>query len=107
MSLATRARALKVVSPAPRLEWLDVLEADADALVTQTPEWLDSMCASGPYEDASRLYYTTSGHRLVLPMVRVRHLPKPVAIEASFPASWGMGGLLAEGFLGSKKSRGC
>jgi len=86
-----------VTSPAPREAWLAVLAADPNALVSQTPDWLDCICASGTYEDASRLYETGNGRRLVLPLVRRRGLPGPLAIEASLPWGWGIGGLLAPG----------
>ena len=93
-SLVTR---LSVASPAPRDAWREVAASDPDALVTQSPEWLDAVCADGGYEDASRLYLTPEGKRLVLPMVRRRGLwPSPIAPLASMPHAWGMGGVLAD-----------
>ena len=50
------ARIRDVVTPAPREAWQAAYEADPEALVTQSPEWLDCICAVGAYEDASRLY---------------------------------------------------
>ncbi len=55
------------------------------------------MCATGGYADASRLYETREGRRLVLPMARRAHLPHALATQASFPNAWGMGGLIAPG----------
>ncbi len=86
---------LHVTSPAPREVWLNVVKSDPDALVTQTPAWLDSICAMGNYADASRLYETRDGRQLVLPMVRGKILPPALATLASFPDAWGMGGLIA------------
>jgi hypothetical protein len=86
-----------VSSPAPRDVWEDVLLSDPTALLTHTPRWLDFVCSTGEYEDASRLYELPAGRRLVLPMVRRRHVPGPFAAEASFPRSFGMGGILAAG----------
>lgn len=88
---------LRVTSPAPREVWQELLRADPTALVSQTPAWVDCICALGGCEDASRLYETPDGRQLVLPMVRRRGLPAALAIQASLPPSWGMGGLLAAG----------
>jgi hypothetical protein len=86
-----------VTSPAPRDVWKRELASDPTALAFQTPEWLDCVCASGHYRDASRLYELSSGRRLVLPMVRLGRRTGVLAIEASFPPSWGVGGLVAGG----------
>ena len=86
-----------VTSPAPRKVWQEVLTADAQALVFQTPAWLDCICALGGYEDASRLYETPEGRRLVLPMVRRKSLPEALTSQASLPLGWGSGGLVAPG----------
>ncbi len=40
--------------PAPRDVWREVLAADPDAVVTQSPEWTDALATRG-YTDASRL----------------------------------------------------
>jgi hypothetical protein len=86
-----------VTSPAPRDLWEQTLAADPTALVFQTPAWLDCLCEYGGYQDASRLYELPSGRRLVLPMVRRRGGRGVLAIDASFPASWGVGGVIASG----------
>jgi Acetyltransferase (GNAT) domain len=88
---------LHVTSPAPREVWQEVLKADAQTLVFQTPAWLDCICALGGYEDASRLYETPGGRRLVLPMVRRKGLPEALTSQASLPLGWGIGGLVAPG----------
>jgi hypothetical protein len=87
----------EVTTPAPRAVWQELLEADSDALVTQSPEWLDALCADGGYENASRLYETADGARLLLPLVR-RRGPWPTALapRSSMPHAWGIGGLLSE-----------
>jgi hypothetical protein len=71
-----------------------LLEEDRQSLAFQTPTWLDCICAAGDFEDASRLYETATGARMILPMVR-RRLPRVLATQASLPAAWGMGGLVA------------
>jgi hypothetical protein len=85
------------ISPAPRDAWEVVLRSDPLALETQSPAWTDAACATGTYEDASRLYETVDGRLLVLPMLRRRHTMGTVSVEASNPAGWGVGGLLAPG----------
>jgi hypothetical protein len=93
----TPAAALRVISPAPRDAWQEALASDPMALVFQTPRWLDCLCATGRYRDASRLYELPSGRRLVLPMVRLGCRTGSLAVEASFPPSWGTGGIVASG----------
>ena len=88
---------MNVTCPAPRSAWRELLAVDGEALVAQSPEWVDAVCAGGGYEDASRLYETTRGTRLVLPLVRRRGpWPKAFAPRYSMPHAWGMGGLLAD-----------
>ncbi len=84
------------IPAAPRDAWHALADTDPAALVSQTPDWIDVICRAG-YEDASRLYQTARGTRMVLPLVRRRgRLPRAIAPLASLPAAWGMGGLLAE-----------
>src|SRR4051794_26878917 len=81
---------------ATRMLWHTVADRDPDALVSQTPEWVDVVCRSG-YEDATRAYWTADGSRMVLPLVRRRgNLPRSLAPLISLPSAWGVGGLLAE-----------
>ena len=89
-------RICTVVSPAPPAAWADVLRADDEAVVSQTPEWLSCICAIGPWSDASRYYEFDDGRRVVLPLVRRSHLPG-TAVVASLPYGWGSGGPLADG----------
>ena len=97
-SPALEAAGLRVTSPAPRSAWLQVHEADPDALIPQSPAWVDAMCASERVEDASRLYETQHGARIILPMVRRTGVwPSRIAPQASMPMAWGMGGMVVEG----------
>jgi hypothetical protein len=73
--------------------WSDVVRRDPGAGVHQTPAWIDAICATGGYVDATRLYRTDDGRELVLPMVRRAPWRPPVA--ESLPSAWGTGGLLA------------
>jgi len=88
---------VNTISPAPRDTWEEVLQSDPLALETQSPAWADAMCAAGGFEDASRLYETADGRRLVLPLLRRSFAGGAVAFEASNPPNCGVGGLLAPG----------
>ncbi len=83
---------LTVTSPAPRRPWQELLEEDEDALVSQSPEWLDSLCDLGGYQDASRLYQAPDGTRMVLPLVRSRLRLPGLTVLQSMPPAWGFGG---------------
>ncbi|MFE7582406.1 GNAT family N-acetyltransferase [Streptomyces gardneri] len=91
----TGAGPVRVTTPAPREEWWRLAEEDPATLVTQTPTWLDSLCATGPFEDASRLYVFEGGRRLLVPLARRRGLPAWLTAEESWPSGWGIGGPLA------------
>ena len=92
-------RSTRVTSPAPRELWREALQTDPDVLPSQTPEWIDCMRAFGGYEDASRLYELPEERLLVLPMVRTRFS------QASLPAGWGIGGLVAPGGTHAEDAR--
>lgn len=93
---ASAVAGAQVTSPAPRDVWHDVAARDDHALPTQTPAWLDALCAAGPFEDASRLYTFDTGLRIVVPLVRRRGWPARRIAEESWPR-WGIGGPLAGG----------
>ena len=84
-----------VVSPAPRAAWQRCYDDDASALVTQSPQWVDAMHATGRWVDASRHYQLGDGRQLVLPLVR-RRAVGPFAPQHSMPDAWGYGGLVGD-----------
>ncbi len=86
----------EVISPAPRTEWQRIVAADPYALVSQTPQWTDVICASGRYEDVSRMYVQDE-RTFVLPFLRRVGARGPLAIEASNPTYWGVGGIVEPG----------
>ena len=88
---------LDVVSPAPRTDWRRVVADDPLALPEHTPEWVDALCSTGPYADATRLYRFPDGRDLVLPLVRRTGVTGLGGWLLSYPPAWGMGGLLGEG----------
>ena len=80
-----------------RRVWEAVAAADPTLLPEQTPEWVDAICVSGRYEDASRLYSSEDGRQFVFPLVRRRGLSGVGGRFNSFPAAWGMGGVVGDG----------
>jgi Acetyltransferase (GNAT) domain len=91
-----------VSTPVPTAVWTEVAAADPTAMPFQTPLWRDCVVAGsvggrgGRWGDASRLYETADGRQLVLMMAR-RSVGPGLFIEASWPAGWGAGGVLAPG----------
>ncbi|MFE2297844.1 GNAT family N-acetyltransferase [Streptomyces sp. NPDC059445] len=88
----TAAGPARVTTPAPRDVWWELAGKDLDTNPSQTPLWLDCLCATGPYRDASRLYEFERGHRLVLPLAGRARRPGILGSEESWPAQWGIGG---------------
>ncbi len=88
---------LIAVGPAAREAWREALATDPAALVSQTPAWLECVCASGRYEDATRAYRARDGRLLVLPLARLRRLPGAASVEGSMPFGWGTGGIVCSG----------
>jgi hypothetical protein len=86
---------VRVVSPAPRDVWQQLVEADPHACPFQLPEWTDALCAEGKWQDVSRLYEFRSGRAVVLPLVRRNYLTQHVGFEGSLPKTWGYGGAIA------------
>jgi hypothetical protein len=87
---------IQVLSPAPRAAWNAVVASDPDAMPSQTPEWMDAMTERSPWCDASRLYITESGRRVVFPMTRVGGRGRFGAL-VSPRRGWGYGGIIADG----------
>lgn len=86
----------QVMSPAPREVWRELLQNDPEALPSQSPEWLDCLCAFGGYEDASRLYKFSDGQQLLMPVVKRKRLPDFMSLQASFPYAWSVGGVISK-----------
>lgn len=101
----TPAGPAHVTTPAPRDIWWELAGQDVDTLVSQTPAWLDCLCATGPYRDTSRCYEFVDGRRLVLPLVGRRHRPERLDAEQSWPADWGVGGPVAPGGVSAEEAR--
>ncbi len=83
---------LTAVGANARKAWRRVLALDPEAAVSQTPPWMDCVCASGRFQDATRAYATDDGQELILPLARMR---LPVSVASSMPFGWSNGGLLS------------
>jgi hypothetical protein len=92
-AVAERDATFQVGAPAPGL-WSELSESDPDALVTQSRDWVDSVCAVTGARDVSRVYDFGGGRRLLLPLVRRGSERSGLATESSMPSAWGFGGLL-------------
>ncbi|MFF7133791.1 GNAT family N-acetyltransferase [Streptomyces sp. NPDC008196] len=101
----TPAGHVQVTTPAPRQTWWKLADEDEATCVTQTPAWLDCICATGPYQDASRLYEFEDGTRVLLPLVARRHFPLWLGEEESWPGEWGIGGPVHPAGVGSAQAR--
>jgi hypothetical protein len=101
----TAACRAHLMTPAPRETWWELVAQDADSHVTQTPAWLDCVCATGRYQDASRLYTFDDGSRIVFPLVSRGHRPQWLDAQESWPAGWGIGGPVAPGGVGPERAR--
>ena len=82
---------------AARDAWDRVLAHDSDATISQTPTWMDCVCASGRWRDVTRAYIADDGREFILPLAGWRHSGRLSAVAASMPFGWGTGGLLCLG----------
>lgn len=86
---------VRALSPAPREVWRELFRNDPNALFHHSPEWFDAVRRAGGYDDVSRLYETSSGARLLLPLLR-RRVGGVLTVQGSLPVGWGTGGLLSD-----------
>jgi hypothetical protein len=85
---------LTATGPAARDAWHRVLDHDPVATVSQTPAWMDCVCASGRWRDVTRAYLADDGRELVLPLAGWRRPAGASPVAASMPFGWGTGGLV-------------
>ena len=89
----TREQLVNVVSPVPKEVWHLHYTQDPRALVTQSPQWTNALCALEGYRDVSRWYQFADGQQVVLPLV-VRRFGGMFKSGGSMPQHWGYGGVL-------------
>jgi hypothetical protein len=84
-----------------RAEWERIRVVRERLPISHLPEWLDCMCSSGRWVDATRAYHTADGRRLVLPLARRRVTPAGGGDYQSWPYLWDAGadngGLISDG----------
>lgn len=96
---------VEITSPAPRDKWQRLVDMSDEALITQTPGWLDCICATDPYEDASRFYEFDNGGGIVVPLARRRRWPGQLIAQDAWPSEWGIGGPVAAEAPGPREAR--
>ncbi|MFD5514518.1 lipid II:glycine glycyltransferase FemX [Streptomyces sp. NPDC127066] len=82
---------LDVTTPAPRENWQRLVDNSDKALITQTPGWLDCICATDSYDDASRFYEFGNSGGIVVPLARRRGWPGRLIAQDAWPSEWGIG----------------
>jgi CelD/BcsL family acetyltransferase involved in cellulose biosynthesis len=94
--VADVVRRARIVSPAPRAMWRELLRHDPYAVPTQTPEWTNWLCRTRGCSDASRLYEFPDGRSLLLPLLGRGRVGLRIT-EESMPYGLGYGGPLVPG----------
>lgn len=85
----------EVAGPVDRSAWRIAVKGDAHALVYHNPEWVDCLCATGGYVDATRMFESRDGRRMVIPMVSRRLPGTPWSVQWSMAPGWGTGGFVS------------
>src|SRR3954451_13212268 len=86
---------LRALGLAPRPVWQEAVDGDPHAQAFHGPDWVDAVCATSSHENATRLYETADGRRLVLPMIRRRYVGGALSLQGSFPVGFGIGGVVS------------
>ncbi|PZS13390.1 MAG: hypothetical protein DLM60_20735 [Pseudonocardiales bacterium] len=84
-----------------RRAWEDLVARDESIALSKTPEWIDCICSSSRFSDATLLFRGEDGTQLILPRLRKTGTPSSLGLFESPPPGWGLGGdaggLLSEG----------
>jgi GNAT acetyltransferase-like protein len=80
---------------AARHGWEDLVAQDRSIALSKTPEWIDCICSSGGFSDATVLFRGEDGRRLILPRVKRRGV---AGLFEAPPPGWDLGSA-ASGFL--------
>jgi CelD/BcsL family acetyltransferase involved in cellulose biosynthesis len=80
---------------AARPGWENLVAQDRSVALSKTPEWIDCICSSGVFSDATVLFRGEDGRRLVLPRVKRRGV---AGLFEAPPPGWDLGSA-ASGFL--------
>ncbi|MGH3672665.1 MAG: GNAT family N-acetyltransferase [Pseudonocardiaceae bacterium] len=94
---------LEAEGAAARPAWEDLVAHDETIALSKTPEWIDCICSSRHFSDATLLFRGEDGRRLILPRLRKTGtgIPPFMGPFESPPQGWGLGadasGFLSEG----------
>lgn len=84
-----------------RPAWEKLVAQDESIALSKTPEWIDCICSSSRFSDATLLFRGEDGRLLILPRLRRTGIPSVLGLFESPPQGWGLGvdasGLLSEG----------
>lgn len=86
---------------AARSAWEGIVAHDDSIALSKTPAWIDCICSSGGFSDATLLFRGEDGRQLILPRLRKTGIPSFLGLFESPPHGWGLGadasGVLSEG----------
>jgi CelD/BcsL family acetyltransferase involved in cellulose biosynthesis len=84
-----------------RSAWEALVARDESIALSKTPEWIDCICSSSGFSDATLLFRGEDGRQLILPRLRKTGFPSFLGPFESPPPGWGLGadasGFLSEG----------
>jgi hypothetical protein len=84
-----------------RPAWEDLVARDESIALSKTPEWIDCICSSSRFSDATLLFRGEDGRQLILPRLRKTGPPSFLGSFESPPQGWGLGadasGFISEG----------
>jgi hypothetical protein len=84
-----------------RAAWDELVGQDQSTALSRTPEWLDCICSSGRFTDATLFFRGDDGRRHILPRVRRAGAASLAKLFESPPVEWDLGadgsGFLSEG----------
>jgi hypothetical protein len=99
MASRTYSASIEAEGPHARSVWVDLLAQDPTIGLSRTAEWLDCICASGHFSDATLLLRGADGRRFVLPRVRKGGVAAHAKLFESPPREWDLGAA-ESGFIG-------
>ena len=86
---------------AARPDWECLVAQDESIALAKTPEWIDCICSSGGFSDATVLFRGEDGRRMILPRLRKAGIASSIKLFESPPHGWDLGaessGFLCEG----------
>lgn len=92
---------IEAVGTQARRDWESLLAHDEGIALAKTPQWIDCICSSGGFTDATVLFRGEDGRRMILPRLQKTGIASSVRLFESPPHGWDLGaessGFLCEG----------